>query len=63
MNEHTTRKGKNMLEEGDKCPECKEGLMGYERVEGCTCHVNPPCNACVTNPLVCLNCGYIGEEE
>lgn len=50
-------------EEGDVCNRdgCT-GVMGYEVVEGCTCHVSPPCHRCVDNPLVCLECGE-GEEE
>ena len=47
------------LEEGDNCPqhEC-DGKMGYGRVMNCSCHISPPCNACVDNPLVCLECGW-----
>jgi hypothetical protein len=46
-------------EEGGPCPECgPEGRMGFKEVEGCSCHINPPCNQCVTNPLVCLSCGW-----
>lgn len=53
-----------ILEEGDRCPECKgrcpecKGTMGYEPVENCYCHINPPCSNCTDNPLVCLECGY-----
>jgi len=51
-------------EEGDKCS-CTNcmGLMGYDRVENCSCHLNPPCNACYNNPLVCLDCGFNPEED
>ena len=52
---------KTYLEEGDRCPECGE-LMGYEKVKNCSCHINPPCAACYTNPLVCLSCGLDAEE-
>lgn len=44
-------------EEGDTCPECNEGKLKYGPVENCTCHINPPCSACVDNPLVCNSCG------
>lgn len=45
-------------EEGQKCNRggC-DGDMGYHPVENCSCHINPPCSACVDNPLVCLKCG------
>lgn len=50
------------LEEGDKCPHC-DGKMGLEPVQGCTCHIWPPCSQCVDNPLVCLKCGFNPEED
>ena len=47
------------LEEGDNCPEkdC-EGRLDYPKVEGCGCHINPPCSACTSNPLTCNKCGW-----
>lgn len=49
-------------EVGDPCPErgCS-GEMGFHPVQGCYCHVSPPCGACVGNPLVCLTCGWEPE--
>jgi hypothetical protein len=44
-------------EEGDKCPECG-GILFYPPVKGCSCHINPPCSACVENPLTCNKCGW-----
>ena len=50
------------MEEGDTCgrypepdedqprgyrPKPCQGVMGYEPVEGCSCHISPPCNDCV----------------
>lgn len=49
------------MEEGDNCPEGCGGLLEY-RVDGCSCHVNPPCSACVEAPLVCEKCGAEVEE-
>jgi len=47
------------ISEGDKCPECGEGTLSYERQQGiCSCHINPPCPACVDTPLVCSACGF-----
>lgn len=46
-----------MMEEGDKCPLCEEGTLEVKPVENCSCHINPPCSACVETPLVCTVCG------
>ena len=50
------------FEEGDQCLNCG-GIFGYEKVSNCSCHLNPPCRACETNPLVCLSCGYDPEDS
>jgi hypothetical protein len=49
-------------QEGDVCPHCRQGDMGYRPVEGCSCHINPPCSRCVDNPLVCLSCGWNEDD-
>lgn len=49
-------------EEGDKCPECHEGTLEYVRQGSCTCHISPPCSACVDKVLECTVCGYQPEE-
>jgi len=51
-------------EEGDVCNRngC-EGTMEYRQVENCSCHISPPCNACVDNPWVCSECGCTSDEE
>jgi hypothetical protein len=36
----------------DGCP----GTLEFGRVENCSCHIAPPCGACVSNPLVCTGC-------
>ncbi len=50
-------------EEGDKCAEnnCK-GVLLYPKVQGCSCHINPPCSACTNNMLVCPECGWEDES-
>lgn len=45
------------FQEGDKCAEC-EGTMVLPLVQGCSCHINPPCSACVDNKLTCDKCGW-----
>lgn len=50
---------KSYLEEGNSCPE--EGCFGkleYKPVVDCSCHVCPPCSACVENPLSCNVCDW-----
>jgi hypothetical protein len=50
--------------EGDCCDvEDCVGFLGYEPVKNCSCHINPPCNKCVNNPLVCLHCGWPAGES
>lgn len=51
------------LTEGDRCPFAGcDGRMGFQPVENCSCHISPPCNQCVDNPLVCLKCDWrIGD--
>ena len=45
-------------EEGDVCNRdgCT-GRMGYPPPEDCSCHINPPCAACVSAELTCEECG------
>jgi len=43
-------------EEGDKCPECGEGLLIFPEVENCACHIYSPCNAHIDNALCCDIC-------
>lgn len=50
-------------EEGHRCNVggCN-GHMAFDDVEGCTCHISPPCHACFSNPLNCDKCGReVGE--
>ena len=65
---------KGIVSDSIKLPGVKEGeicnrdgcvgIMGYEPVENCSCHINPPCSQCVDNPLICLKCGEeLGDEE
>lgn len=49
---------KDYYEEGDRCPQCKSGELYYQEVENCSCHISPPCSACVENPLECIECGW-----
>lgn len=49
--------------ENDSCPKCQEGILTYPEVENCSCHINPPCQACVDNLLTCNVCDYQPELE
>lgn len=52
------------IEEGMLCPQCEDGIGEFEVAEGCSCHKNPPCSACVNTQIFCPNCGYTnGENE
>ena len=54
----------DLMDEGDKCLEkdCV-GYFEFIRDEPCSCHISPPCSACVDAPLVCNECGYSPEDE
>lgn len=43
-------------EEGDTCLYC-EGVLEYMTEGSCSCHINPPCSACVNSILTCPICG------
>jgi hypothetical protein len=52
-------------EEGDECNRkgC-EGVLEYQKVENCCCHMgNPPCSACTDVLLECPKCYWNEEEE
>jgi len=50
--------------EGDVCGRggC-EGVIHVERTEPCSCHINPPCFACVEAPAICNVCGWDERED
>lgn len=50
------------LDEGDACPGCG-GRLAYIREGDCSCHIAPPCYACVEAPLKCETCGEHANEE
>ena len=51
-------------EEGDHCQrEGCGGTMEFKRLEPCSCHVNPPCSACVDATLICTECGFQIDPE
>lgn len=49
----------NNINEVDKCvhSDC-DGVFEYTRQDPCSCHISPPCSACVDAPLVCNKCGH-----
>jgi hypothetical protein len=40
-------------EEGGVCPCCPTGRLAYTKSENCSCHINPPCWACLRVVLFC----------
>lgn len=55
---------KHGTEEGDICRRdgCK-GSIEFETPDNCSCHINPPCSACVEVKLNCTLCGWREDEE
>lgn len=58
---HETIEAK-VLQEGDLCPDCNAGRMGFNIAIDCSCHISAPCKACEDNPMVCLECGFKPEQ-
>jgi len=50
--------------EGETCMRngCK-GVIAEKAVEGCSCHIRPPCSACTTPREYCPECEWDAEEE
>ncbi len=50
--------------EGDDC--CRDGCAGKIRErkpENCSCHINPPCSACMAPRGYCDTCDWDEEDE
>lgn len=45
----------------DDCPNCGGALVAEPG--DCSCHISPPCNACIEAVLVCEECGFEVEYE
>jgi len=54
----------SQYDEGSKCKftDCN-GTIELEKVENCSCHIDPPCQACIDTRLVCSECGWNPDEE
>ena len=50
-------------EEGDRCPDRCGGTLSFVRDLPCSCHIHPPCSACVDAPLTCGKCGWTDDEQ
>lgn len=48
-------------EEGDECPKCHDGCLELHRTDVCSCHISPPCSACVDSKLKYDKCDFIVE--
>lgn len=53
----------NIREEGENCYRECGGKLEFKEVENCSCHINPPCKACVDNDLTCDQCGWSIDDE
>jgi uncharacterized protein YheU (UPF0270 family) len=51
-------------DEGDRCG--RDGCVGVIRMslaENCSCHISPPCQACLSTYLYCPACGWQEESN
>lgn len=49
--------------EGDLCKRngcCNR--ISIRPTENCSCHISPPCGACVSAPMECTECKWVGES-
>ena len=61
---HDKAPAKKEITEGDWCNKLDcDGVYSHGDVEGCSCHISPPCHACEDNPLCCTTCGYMPDES
>lgn len=49
----------NRIEHRVSCP----GIIQMHPPEGCCCHINPPCSACVSDRHFCPACGWEAADE
>lgn len=51
-------------EEGETCgrDQCK-GIIKESALEGCSCHISPPCSACTTDRCYCPDCDWQGKDD
>jgi hypothetical protein len=60
---------KHGSDEGERCNRLNDdgfacdGEMELMPVSGCSCHISPPCSACVGNAPACTVCAKSGDEE
>lgn len=49
--------------EGDKCNRdgCT-GIIAERAPDNCSCHINPPCHACLKDRHYCPTCGWEAED-
>lgn len=52
------------FEEGERCGRkgC-QGVITCHPVEGCSCHISPPCGACTTPREYCPLCGWEHADD
>ena len=50
--------------EGDKCNRdgC-DGVIELNNKEICSCHIDPPCSACLNTNKICHKCGWDERED
>lgn len=51
-------------EQGERCNRdgC-DGVIEEHALEGCSCHINPPCSACTADRCYCPKCDWQGADD
>ena len=51
------------VNEGDACRDHScIGFYTFPEIENCTCHISPPCGACLDAQLICTDCKMTQDE-
>lgn len=50
------------LDIGDPCPAKCGGTLTMPQVQNCSCHISPPCGACLDTVLTCNTCDWEDEK-
>lgn len=40
-----------------------DGIIKEHEPEDCSCHINPPCSACLSDRRYCPKCDWVGMDE
>lgn len=63
MNERGTEEGALCGRQIDESEKFCLGTIELVIPEDCSCHISPPCSACVEAGLICNECGWRSRDD